>query len=109
MPTDTAKVKRYIEAHLKHIRTPQEIAQPLGLSYETLRKDFKRAEGITLGRFIMQARVQRIKQHLVATNLPCSEISYRVGFVREDVAARVFKRETSLSMQAYRKRYTEGS
>ena len=107
MPTDTAEIKRYIEAHLKHIRTPQEVAQPLGHSYETLRKDFKRIEGITLGRFITQARIQRIKQYLVTTNLLCSEISYRVGFVREDVAARAFKRETGLSMQAYRQRYRE--
>ena len=97
----TKEVKRFIYTHIE-IAGPHEIADHLGFSYETLRKDFRRVTGVTLGLFLMQKKVEHAKLLLMTTDLRCFEISGLVGFPREETFMRVFKKHTGLTMRAYR-------
>ena len=103
MAIDVSFVKAYIVQHISQVRNPQDVARQLQVSYHSLRKDFRRQAGMTLGQFIRLARVQRARYLLATTNLCCFEISYEAGFSREDVAARIFKQETNMTMLDYRK------
>ena len=101
----TEEAKRFIETHIK-IPGPPEIAEQLGIPYETLRKDFRRVEGVTLGAFITRKKVEYMKHLLEKTDLRCFEISDRVGFSREEVCMRVFKKHTGMTMLAYRRQHS---
>ncbi len=103
MSIDVESVKSFIGRHVKDLRGPQDVAARLGLSYHTLRIQFRRQEGVTLGKFLAQARIAQAKQLLITTDLLCFEVSYEAGFTREDVAAKIFKAHTGLTMQTYRR------
>jgi len=102
MQVNAKEVRLYITANLSEIQSPRDVAAGLNVPYETLRKSVRREFKRTLGGLIRDARVRRAKKLLRETNKRCFEVSYEVGFRREDVAARVFKKQTGLSMQAYR-------
>lgn len=105
MAIDIAVVRNLIIQRVADISNPQDVATLLGMSYHTLRKEFRRKTGKTLGKFIIQARIKKAKQLLTTTDLLCFEVSYAVGFTREDVAARTFKEHTGMTMQGYRRRF----
>ena len=104
MDADPEKIKRYIRNRISHIGTNQEVADHFDVSSETLRRRFRRAEGMSLSRFITQVRVEKAKALLRETDLLCFEICFVVGFTREDTGAKVFKRVAGCTMQAWRVR-----
>ena len=95
-------VKAFIETHLQDLHGPKDVAHGLNISYETLRKAFRREEKTTLGRYILLRRIERMKRLLARTDLYHYEICEAVGFSNEAHGARVFKRETGMTMSAYR-------
>ena len=107
MDVNTVRIKRYIRSHIGHIGTIQDVADHFDVSGETLRRTFRRAEGVGLSRFITQVRVEKAKALLLETNLLCFEICFAVGFTREDTGAKVFKREAGCTMQAWRVRNSQ--
>ena len=104
MGVNTGRIKRYIRNHIDHIGTTQDVADHFDVSSETLRRVFRRAEGVGLSRFITRVRVEKAKALLRETDLLCFEICFAVGFTREDTCAKVFKREVGCTMQAWRAR-----
>jgi two-component system response regulator YesN len=108
MVIDVADVQNLIVQRVAGISNPQDVAERLGVPYHTLRKEFRRKTGMTLGKFIIRTRVKQAKQLLTITDLLCFEVSYAVGFSREDVAARTFKAHTGMTMQGYRRRFSDG-
>ncbi len=102
-PMNTEKIKYYIDNHLDHIRKIQDVADHFDMSGETLRRTFRRAEGVGLSRFITQVRVEKAKALLRETDLLCFEVCFAVGFQREDTGAKVFKRVAGCTMEAWRR------
>jgi AraC-like DNA-binding protein len=107
-PDDVARAKRHIEQHLTHIESPREVAVALDVSYETLRKQFRRAVGVPMGQYIRQARVDRARKLLIATDDPVHVVCRRVGFASDTSGIRTFGRATGLTMAQYRRRYRDG-
>lgn len=107
MALDVAAVQAYLHRHLAEVRSPQEVAAALGIPYHTLRKAFRRQVGLPLGTYLTAMRLERAQQYLRQSQLSCAEILYAVGFAREDVGYRAFKRHTGMSMQRYRQRHQE--
>jgi AraC-like DNA-binding protein len=103
MNFDTSRVKSLVWTTLRGTRRIGDIADRLHISQETLRKAFRREEGIPLSTFIARARVEQAKRLLVDSELRCFEICYQVGYSREDVGARAFKRATGMTMLQYRR------
>ena len=100
---DIERVKAFIHASFNQIRSIDDIARAFHLSQETLRKDFVRREKTTLSRFLSDTRVEQMKQLLVKSAQPCNEICLIVGFSREEVGERVFKRRVGMTMKEFRK------
>ena len=103
MDTTAEEVKHYVRQHVHQARTIQDVADHFDLSAETLRRIFRRAEGIGLSRFITQVRVEKAKALLRETDRLCFEVCFAVGFKREDTGAKVFKRVTGCTMEAWRR------
>jgi methylphosphotriester-DNA--protein-cysteine methyltransferase len=97
----TIHVKNYIASHLPAIRTIQDVARELGVSAQTLRKDFVRSERISLREYIEARRIESMQDLLKRTDLPCMDICRELG-CREDVGERFFKRQTGMTMQQFR-------
>ncbi len=107
-PDDVARAKRHIEEHLADVESPREVASALDVSYETLRKRFRRAAGVPIGRYIRQARIDRARKLLITTDDPVHVVCRRVGFASDSSGIRAFKRATGLTMAQYRRGYQDG-
>ena len=95
-------VQALIDAHLPSIEGPADVAALMAVNYHTLRRQFKREAGVSLGRFIAERRVARAQDLLRETDLRHYEICYLVGFPSEVTGARTFKRITGQTMTDFR-------
>lgn len=104
------RVTSYIEDHLEEIDSPRECAEVVDVSYEALRKQFRRAKGMPVGKYIRQARIDEARRRLLETDEPVYKICWKVGFSSDSNGIRAFKRCTGMTMGEYRRRYQgEGS
>lgn len=103
MAIDTRVVKKVVSQKMDQIRTITDLAKIVGSSPDALKKQFKRKEGISIAKYIRTIRIERVKFLLLESNLRCKEICLTLGFSREDLGSHVFKRETGISMQEFRR------
>jgi transcriptional regulator GlxA family with amidase domain len=73
------------------------------MSQRTLNRRFKRATGVSPGRYLQQLRLEHARELLRDSNLSVTEIAAKVGY--QDVAyfSTLFRLHMSLSPTAYRK------
>jgi AraC-like DNA-binding protein len=100
---DMERVKAFVRASFRQIRSINDIARAFNVSRETLRKDFVRIEKSRLSQFVAEARVEEMKRLLSDSDEQCREICLRVGFAREEVGERAFKRKVGMTMMKFRK------
>lgn len=75
----------------------------LGLTGATFSARFRRHHGCTPARYIQRLRVEAAKQLLRHDDLRIADIAFHVGYEHYRTFARVFKRVTGRSPQAFRK------
>jgi AraC family transcriptional activator of mar-sox-rob regulon len=95
-------VKPYIEVHLNAIQSVEEIAAALSVAVRTLRRQFRRDEGVPLGRYLTRRRIARMKRLLRGTDRTHRQIARATGYQHAASAARAFKRATGQTMTTYR-------
>jgi AraC-like DNA-binding protein len=100
-PTDNLRVKAYVAGHLPSIHSIHDVARELGVSAQTLRKDFMRRERISLHDYITEQRIGRMQELLRNTDLSCMAVCLELG-CREDTGARLFKQHTGVTMSQFR-------
>ena len=103
MSIDARIVKKVVSKEQSQIRTISDLAQLLGSPPDALRKEFMRRERTSLSRYVSGVRIERAKKLLLNSNQKCKEICLAIGFSREDIGSRVFKRHTGLSMEEFRR------
>ena len=102
---DVAPAQSYIRDHLQQITSPCDVAAALNCSYNTLRKRFRHVTGVSMGRYLQQARIDRARQLLVETDGPIWVVCQSVGYASDSSGIRAFKRLTGMTMGQYRRRY----
>ena len=96
--------KNYIAAHIfKKIGTT-EIADALGLNAVYLERIFKESEGMTIGQYIHQEKIDRAKNLLIYSGRSILEISDYLSFSSQSHFGKVFKQETGMTPKQYRER-----
>jgi transcriptional regulator GlxA family with amidase domain len=85
--------------------TIEQMAKQSGLAAITFNRRFKQATGFSPIRYLQRLRVDIARHMLEGSDDPVEQVSWAVGY--KDVAAfrRVFKRVTSLSPGAYRRKF----
>jgi len=101
------RIVSYIKSNLGEIDCAPEVANAFDVCYETLRKQFRKEVGITIGQYIRQARVDEARRLLLETDKPVYRISWEVGYSSDSSGIRAFKRETGFTMGEYRKQHRE--
>ncbi len=78
------------------------IAEKVGRDYNYLSSLFSEIEGITIEKYIILQRTERVKELLVYDELTLSEIAYRMGYSSVAHLSAQFKKITGLTPSHYK-------
>ena len=102
-----AAVSQFLESVFNPGQMPGTIASyaaEIGISENYLSRLVKNATGRSVGAWIDIVRIQRAKRLLAETRLSIIDIAAAVGIEDQSYFSRLFKRETSLTPSAFRKK-----
>jgi AraC family transcriptional regulator len=88
------------------INLRKEIISETGLSYQYVSSLFSSTEGITIEKFIISQKIEKVKELLVYDELTLSEIAYKLGYSSVQHLSNQFKKITGLT-PTYFKRLKE--
>jgi AraC-like DNA-binding protein len=97
------KLYAYIEKNLSAKLAVKDVCSDLGLSYETLRRQFRIDSGVTLHQYITDRLIQRAALSLLLTDRTIQEIANDLGFSDEFYFSRFFKQKMEYSPREYRR------
>lgn len=86
----------------RKIRFSDFLATEMSMSYDTLSALFSASEGQTLERYIIERRLDKVKERLVYSDLSLSEIAHQTGYSSVPHLSNQFKRMTGLSPTYFR-------
>lgn len=79
------------------------IVEKIGLSYQQISKLFSKHEPITLERFIILNKIERVKELILTDEYTLSEIAYQMDYSSVQYLSNQFKKETGYSVSDYKK------
>lgn len=80
------------------------LAKRFAMSYSSFRRNFAKYFGVSPDRFHQNARIARVKQFLMETELPLKTIASRMNYSSEFYMMHVFKRHTGSTPTEWRER-----
>ncbi|KAA0976749.1 AraC family transcriptional regulator [Pseudomonas sp. ANT_H12B] len=98
-----SRVNEYINEHVDHCIRTTELASLLSLSVSHFSHAFKQTTGMTPLMYVTAARVEAARQYMLCSAHSLSVIALSHGFCDQSHFCRVFRRETGLSPQTWRK------
>nr|WP_246207802.1 AraC family transcriptional regulator [Pseudomonas karstica] len=98
-----SRVDEYIHEHVEHCIRTTELASLLSLSVSHFSHAFKQTTGMTPLMYVTAARVEAARQYMLCSAHSLSDIALSHGFCDQSHFCRVFRRETGLSPQTWRK------
>ena len=96
------RVHEYVEAHLDHRLSLNDLAAITSLSPYHFSRSFKQAIGVGPQRYIMQRRLERAKTLMRRTDLSLALIAREAGFADPSHLVSVFRREIGMTPGQYR-------
>jgi AraC-like DNA-binding protein len=75
----------------------KKIIEDSGLSYQYVSSLFSSMEGITIEKFIIHQKIEKVKEYIVYEELTLSEIAYRLDYSSIQHLSNQFKKVTGLS------------
>ncbi len=79
------------------------LARKIGADYSSLSTLFSSVEGITIEKYIILQKIEKIKEMIVYDELTFSEIAYRLGYSSSQHLSTQFKKVTGLSPSHFKK------
>ena len=78
------------------------LAQKINYDYNYLSTLFSQVEGITIEKYFIAQRIEKVKELLKYDELTLSEIAYRLGYSSVAYLSNQFKKQTGLSPSFYK-------
>lgn len=72
-------------------------------SYAVISKIFSKHEGITIEKYLIHLKIEKVKEYIQLGELNFSEIAYNLNYASSSHLARQFKNITGMSMSEYKK------
>jgi AraC-like DNA-binding protein len=91
------------EGKLKNISFTDLLQENLNLSYQYLSTLFSSLEGITIEKYIILQKIEKVKELIVYDELSFSEIAYRLGYSSVQHLSSQFKKITGLTPSHFKK------
>jgi AraC family transcriptional regulator len=92
----------YIEAHLAHPLSVNELAAVAHTSPAYFVRLFRQATGQTPHQYVIRCRIERAKRLLTETEWPIIKIGQHVGFTHQSYFTAVFRKHVTTTPNAYR-------
>lgn len=86
------------------IRRSDYLVEKLGKSYQTLSRAFSKYEHTTLEKYLIQQKIERIKELVVEEEFTLSEISYMMEYSSVQYLSNQFKKIVGISVTDYKNR-----
>jgi AraC-like DNA-binding protein len=86
-----------------HFKFSDFVADKLHVNYDTLSHTFSSTEGLTLEKYIVNYRMEKVKEFLVYDKKTLADISFNLGFSSVAHLSRLFKNHTGLNPSYFRK------
>jgi AraC family transcriptional regulator len=96
-----ARVLAFIDAHLDHELSLEELAREACLSAFHFARSFKAATGVSPHRYVLKRRLDHAKTLLAAGALPLAEVALTCGFSSQAHFSSSFKQATGMSPSLY--------
>ena len=103
-PAPIARALAYMEAHLAEPITVEQIAERSGWSREHFTRVFASIYGMTPKRALLERRLRRAEQLMVASDATIKRIAFEVGFGDEHHFSKAFKRLRGMTPTDYIKK-----
>lgn len=78
------------------------LSKQMNKNYQLLSRNFSKMFGQTIERYYIQFKIERVKELVEYEQLSFSEIAYSLGYQNTSALSRQFKRETGITMKAYK-------
>lgn len=96
-------VEQYLDEHFKEDITLETLSNLTYLNKYYLVHAFKSYKGISPINYLIEKRITEAKNLLETTNYPIAKIATMIGFSSQSYFSQVFKKETSMTPNEYRK------
>jgi len=103
-PRHLRMIEDYLDGIEVGVPQPAELARLCGYSAHYFAKLFRQTTGQSLGRYLIEWRLQRAERLLAETELPLKEIAWRLGFSSAANFSTAFRHETGQTPGLFRKR-----
>ncbi len=108
-PSDHQRIKTVIDAYFRQAdvsetitRLSTQLQDALGLDYDTLSRHFARDEGQTLEKYIINRRIDKVKEQMVYSDDTLTEIAHRTGYSSVQHLSNQFRQRTGLTPSFFR-------
>jgi AraC-like DNA-binding protein len=80
----------------------EQIVCKLPAGYSKIRKDFKKIMGLSPNQYLLNLKLDKVKELLSNTGLSISEIAYQTGFESVSYLSKIFKKKNKICPKIYR-------
>lgn len=101
-PRAFRRVREYILAHLTDNISNTLLAGFVGLSASHFSRAFKQSAGVSPHRFVLESRIEQVKQLLAETELPLAQIAVIAGFGDQSHCSRWFRKLVGVTPSRFR-------
>lgn len=101
----TERILSYIRLNYRHPISLRKIAKEMAYSVTYCDQIFKKDVGVSIIRYLIDYRIQKVKEFLIENVISLREIAERTGFGECNYLSRQFKRRTGISLLRFRKQF----
>jgi AraC-like DNA-binding protein len=101
--TTLIQLIHYQKEKAAHINISDFISTELGYDYSYLSNLFSSVEGTTIEKYVINQKIEKVKELLVYDELSLSEISYQLGYSSVQHLSNQFKKITGLSPSHFKR------
>lgn len=94
--------KKYIEQYYMAIDHLEKIASCTHCNYHSLRHNFVKKMGLTLGQYLTKIRCKKARELLLETDWKLFKVANKVGFHDDKYFIKVFEKQFGISPNQYR-------
>ena len=99
------KALDYIDGNYMCSISTEDVARAAGVHVGHLHRIFPEETGMRIGEYLTHLRIEKAKSLLMHTDISNASIARRTGIGSQQYFCRLFKKETGISPQEYRKSY----
>lgn len=101
--TSIIELVHYHKDKPEHINISDYLVENIGYDYSYLSRAFSEVEGITIEKYLIYQKIERVKELLIYDELTLSEIAWDLGYSSVQHLSNQFKKITGLSPSHFKK------